>query len=165
MKYLIFCTILFIIILSGCTQKNINDELNINDTIIVSDTLTVDTVTTYNPMDEINLETVYFKYNSYDLNAIPSTRESIQRNAMELNKYPSVNIRLEGHCDERGTNEYNLALGQKRADICRTYLINYGIAPQRILTISYGEEKPDVFGNDENSWGKNRRVEFKIVRE
>lgn len=165
MKYLIYNIIFVIIIFSGCTQKNINDELDIGDTIIISDTMTTDTITTINPWEEINLETVYFEYNSYDLNSISSTRETMQNNALELNKYPSVKIRLEGHCDDRGTNEYNLALGQKRADICRTYLINYGIAPERILTISYGEEKPIVIGNDESSWSKNRRVEFRIVRE
>lgn len=164
MKYLIYYIIFVIVIFSGCTQKNINDDLNINDTILISDTMTTDTITTINPWEEINLETVYFEYNSYDLNSISSTRETMQRNALELSKYPSVKIRLEGHCDDRGTNEYNLALGQKRANICRTYLINYGIAPERILTISYGEEKPTVIGNDESFWGKNRRVEFKIVR-
>jgi peptidoglycan-associated lipoprotein len=69
-------------------------------------------------------------------------------------------LSLEGHCDERGTEEYNLALGQRRADSVRSYLVSGGISPDRLKTISYGEEKPVDNGHDESAWAKNRRVQY-----
>jgi len=71
-------------------------------------------------------------------------------------------VRVEGHCDERGTDEYNLALGERRALAVRRYLVALGISSDRVHTISYGEEKPAVSGSDESAWSKNRRAEFKV---
>jgi len=72
-------------------------------------------------------------------------------------------LRIEGHCDERGTIEYNLALGERRANSVKNYLVNYGIDPNRLTTISYGEERPKDPRHNEEAWAKNRRVEFVII--
>ena len=77
-------------------------------------------------------------------------------------KKGELQVLIEGHCDERGTDEYNLALGERRALAVRRYLVALGISADRLHTISYGEEKPAVLGSDEAAWSKNRRAEFKV---
>lgn len=104
------------------------------------------------------LETIYFDYNSYALRS--DALDALQRNAEKLKQVPNAVIQIEGHCDERGTQEYNLALGEKRALATREHLINLGISPDRIITISYGEEMPVAMGHDESAWSQNRRCEF-----
>jgi peptidoglycan-associated lipoprotein len=98
---------------------------------------------------------VFFGYDQYDL--VAEARATVERQAQWLKTYPSVSITIEGHCDERGTREYNLALGDKRAMAVRNYMIAMGVAPGRIQTISYGKERPAVLGSDETSWSQNRR--------
>ncbi len=104
------------------------------------------------------LSTVHFDYNKYDLRA--DTRAKLNKNAELIKAQPDVLVQIEGHCDERGTQEYNLALGEKRALAVRDYLVKLGISGDRIVTISYGEEKPVDGGHDEAAWSKNRRCEF-----
>lgn len=101
---------------------------------------------------------VHFAYNSSAVDDVG--RQNIEYNVEILNSNPSVKIILEGHCDERGTAEYNLALGSDRAMSVSKILQSYGISSDRIRTISYGEEVPLVQGSDEYSWGQNRRVHF-----
>ncbi len=98
---------------------------------------------------------VFFGYDQYDLT--PEARLLVERQAAWLKQYPSTSLTVEGHCDERGTREYNLALGEKRAMTVRNYLIANGIEPNRVQTISYGKERPAVLGSDEGSWAQNRR--------
>ena len=98
---------------------------------------------------------VFFGYDKYDLS--PEARTSIEKQAQWLKTYPHINISVEGHCDERGTREYNLALGEKRATAVRNYLVALGIEASRLQTISYGKERPAVTGSDEASWAQNRR--------
>ncbi len=98
---------------------------------------------------------VFFGYDKYDLS--PEARATIEKQAQWLKTYSSINISVEGHCDERGTREYNLALGEKRAMAVRNYLIALGIESSRIQTISYGKERPAVTGSDDTSWAQNRR--------
>ena len=76
----------------------------------------------------------------------------------------SVKVRIEGNCDERGSAEYNLALGERRAKAAQKYLVTMGVKPERLSVISYGKEKPAVQGSDESAWAKNRRDEFVIVK-
>jgi len=85
-------------------------------------------------------------------------RQTLNRQAEWLKKYPSYQITIEGHCDERGTREYNLALGERRANAARQYLIAQGIPAARLKTVSYGKERPDPVGSDEASWARNRRA-------
>ena len=84
----------------------------------------------------------------------------LEGNAGYLDKHPSVSLVIEGHCDERGTNEYNLALGDERAASVQNYLSSEGISTQRLRTVSYGEERPLESGHDESAWYQNRRAEF-----
>ena len=98
---------------------------------------------------------VFFGYDRYDL--AEEAKETIEKQAIWMKKYPHLNVTLEGHCDERGTREYNLALGDKRAMSVRNYLIALGVEASRIQTISYGKERPAVAGSDETSWAQNRR--------
>ena len=92
-----------------------------------------------------------------------NAREKLKNNASILSKYPDINILIEGHCDERGTEEYNLALGERRAESARQYLVTLGINASRISTVTYGEEKPLDPEHNEIAWGKNRRDQFVIV--
>lgn len=85
-------------------------------------------------------------------------RQTLNRQAEWLKKYSQYQITIEGHCDERGTREYNLALGERRANAARQYLIAQGIPAARIKTISYGKERPDPVGSDEAAWARNRRA-------
>ncbi|MCS6771482.1 MAG: peptidoglycan-associated lipoprotein Pal [Kiritimatiellae bacterium] len=105
---------------------------------------------------------VYFDFDSAQIN--PSERGKIEAVADYLRRNPSVGVIVEGHCDERGSNEYNLALGERRAMAVRAYLVSLGIDAARIQTKSYGEERPVALGHDEASWAQNRRAEFKLFQ-
>ncbi len=98
---------------------------------------------------------VYFGYDRYDLSS--DARASLQAQATWLKAHGGVRITVEGHCDERGTREYNLALGDRRANSVKNYLVALGVDPSRIHTVSYGKERPAVTGSGESSWSKNRR--------
>ncbi len=99
---------------------------------------------------------VFFDTDQSDLDG--SARATLDSQAKWLAQYPNVKITVEGHCDERGTREYNLALGDRRANAAKNYLAAAGVAVSRINTISYGKERPDATGSDEASWAKNRRA-------
>ncbi len=106
------------------------------------------------------IQTVYFDYDKYDIrdNQIGIMNENSRR----LREFkPSDQVLIEGHCDERGTVEYNLALGERRAAVVKKYLENAGVAAPRMETISYGEERPAAIGHDEGAWSRNRRTELK----
>ncbi len=97
----------------------------------------------------------FFATNKYDLS--PQARATIEKQAQWLKQYPNVNVVIQGYCDERGTEEYNLALGEKRAVAVRNYLVALGIDPSRLQTISYGKERPAVLGSNPQAWAQNRR--------
>lgn len=107
------------------------------------------------------LKDVFFDTDSFDLN--PEMRDMLAKNATWLRNYPSIVVRVAGHCDERNTREYNMALGERRANAVRDYLVFLGIAPGRITTISYGEERPFAQGHGESAWRLNRRAHFLIT--
>ncbi|PKN01723.1 MAG: peptidoglycan-associated lipoprotein [Elusimicrobia bacterium HGW-Elusimicrobia-1] len=108
------------------------------------------------------LAVVLFDYDKYDVRA--DARAALVKNTEYLKNNAGLKVRVEGHCDERGTTEYNLALGQRRASAIRDYYIRLGVPAARIATISYGEEMPAVSGSTEGAWAKNRRAETKIGR-
>jgi peptidoglycan-associated lipoprotein len=114
------------------------------------------------PPDPADVDAIYFEFDRYDLK--DDARTQLLTNAKELERRSDVSVTIEGHCDERGTVEYNLALGEKRAKAAQDYLINYGIDASRISTVSYGEERPKDPGSNEDAWSKNRRDEF-VTRE
>ena len=98
---------------------------------------------------------IYFDYNQYGIDDMDSSTLDLQANWLDEN--PSKYILIEGHCDERGTREYNLALGERRSDATRNYLTSMGISPDRISTVTFGKERPDVEGSYEDAWHLNRR--------
>ncbi len=107
------------------------------------------------------LKDIHFDFDKYNIR--PGDAEILNENAALLKKYPKVKVQIEGHCDERGTTEYNLALGERRANSTKKYLISLGISATRISTISYGKERPLDTGHNEEAWAKNRRAHFIIL--
>ncbi|MBI4654835.1 MAG: peptidoglycan-associated lipoprotein Pal [Nitrospirae bacterium] len=105
---------------------------------------------------------VLFSFDKYDIR--PDAKAVLDSIASRLNKNKNINVLIEGHCDERGTNEYNLALGEKRARAVKDYLVSQGITPARIDTISYGEEKPLCTEQNEDCYQKNRRAYFIVTK-
>ena len=103
---------------------------------------------------------VYFDLDQYRLSA--DAQSILRRQAAWLSSYPDVNILVAGNCDERGTREYNLALGDRRASAVKNYLIAIGIDPRRINTISYGKEQPVIVGTGSQSWAQNRRAQSRV---
>ena len=133
---------------SGCTSVSVDRAVDATTVSAVSETQYVAAVA-------IEEGTIYFEYDKYDLSvsAISEIRELA--NAMKANS--SARIRIEGHCDERGTREYNLALGERRANAAKDYLMTYGVSANRISVISYGKERPVDSGSNPLAWSKNRR--------
>lgn len=117
------------------------------------------------PLEEINreapLQPVFFGYDSSELDA--TGRTAVEANADILARNPTWRVAVEGHCDSRGTPEYNLALGERRAYAVRDHLVALGIPPDRVQTISYGEEFPFVPGETEDAWSANRRAHFVVT--
>ena len=106
-------------------------------------------------------DTVLFGLDMYDIDG--TARGILDSQSEWLQRYPAVTITVEGHADERGTREYNLALGDRRANAAKNYLAARGVAPSRITTISYGKERPVALGSDEESWAQNRRAVTVVV--
>ena len=104
---------------------------------------------------------VYFDYDKYDLK--PEARTALQKNAAFMRANDRLVFAVEGHCDERGTNEYNLALGERRANAARDYLTSLGVNGGSMRTVSYGEERPDCTEHHEGCWSRNRRAHFVVV--
>lgn len=107
------------------------------------------------------LKMIHFDFDKYDIR--PGDVEILKDNAAVLKKFSTVKVQIEGHCDERGTIEYNLALGERRANSTKRYLLSLGLPADRISTISYGEERPLDPGHREEAWAKNRRAAFIIL--
>jgi len=101
-------------------------------------------------------DTVYFDTDRFNIDT--ADMAALQSQAQWLARYPGKRIIIEGHCDERGTRDYNLALGEKRANSAKNYLVSIGVDAGRITTVSYGKERPIAMGSDEASWAKNRRA-------
>ncbi len=105
---------------------------------------------------------VYFDFDRYSIR--PDMRDRMEKNAQVMLDHPDIKIEIQGNCDERGTNEYNLALGEKRAKAAKDYLVMMGVSPDRISIVSLGEERPLDPGHNESAWAKNRRDDFIIYR-
>lgn len=107
------------------------------------------------------LRMVYFDYDKYNIRE--DAKPTLSANAAWLNKFRTARVLIEGHCDDRGTEDYNLALGEKRAKSAYDYLLSLGIASDRLNTISYGKSQPIDLGQNEISWQRNRRAQFTII--
>jgi peptidoglycan-associated lipoprotein len=107
------------------------------------------------------LDTVYFDFDQSNIRADQSV--ALERNLAWMKQNPKAPIRIEGHCDERGTEEYNFALGDRRADAVRQWMIDHGVDPSRMQSVSKGELEPADSGHEESAWSKNRRAEFLVL--
>lgn len=161
-------TLVLAVALSSCSKKDVvSDEPAINPSedaggAAAAGTDGADTSNLGNAGDtgtaSAELGTVYFPFDSYSLTG--EARSALKGNADWLKANPSARVQIEGHCDERGTTEYNMALGDRRANAVKSYLAKLGIDKGRMETISYGEERPSDPGHDEAAWGRNRRAVF-----
>lgn len=145
-RFLILPAIIFG--LSACTSASIERT---SDATVVS----ASTTNVYSESSLTSSSTVYFSYDNYNIDPIGSDKI---KNLAAIVKMNGLNVRVEGHCDERGTREYNLALGESRANAIAELLIINGVSKANIMTVSYGEEKPSARGSNEKSWSKNRRA-------
>ena len=148
-RFLILTAIVFG--LSACTSTSIERT---SDATAVS----ASTTNVYSESSLTSSSTVYFSYDNYNIDSIGSDKI---KNLAAIVKKNGLNVRVEGHCDERGTREYNLALGERRANAIAELLIINGVSKANIMTVSYGEEKPSARGSNESSWSKNRRALIK----
>jgi peptidoglycan-associated lipoprotein len=101
-------------------------------------------------------DTIYFDTDRYNVDSADAA--ALQTQAQWLMRYPAKRATIEGHCDERGTRDYNLALGERRANAAKNYLVSVGVDAARITTVSYGKERPSALGSNEESWSRNRRA-------
>lgn len=107
-------------------------------------------------------QNIHFDFDKYEIR--PDARPILNAIGKYLLAHPEIDVLIEGHCDERGTREYNLVLGEQRALSTRRFLVSLGVSPKRLHTVSYGEDKPLDSGSNEEAWAKNRRAEFKIAK-
>jgi len=155
---------------SSCTQRMVKEEEIANDERkkieefemkrVTEDELEEarEEVAKLQKQETIRLSTIYFAFDDYSLSE--QAKKTLIENAAWLINNSKKTIIIEGHCDERGTEEYNIALGERRANSAKRYLINLRVKPDQLSTISYGEERPVDSGHDEDAWAKNRRAEF-----
>ncbi len=104
---------------------------------------------------------IYFDFNMYDIK--PEYREVLRQKAELMRQFPEIRVRIEGNCDDRGTQEYNLALGERRARAAYEYMVMLGVNPNQLEMISYGKERPAVQGTGERAWSLNRRDDFRVI--
>ena len=165
--FVLFLVGLLVVAVGACSKKQ--------TTKVETEPAVTETVTeTAPPVEEVQQEAVqetpvtkipvlndvYYDFDKSTLSA--EAKQTLGENARQLNDAGSTAITIEGHCDERGTNAYNLALGEKRANAAKDYLVSLGVDAGRITTISYGEEKPFDAGHDDAAWSKNRRAHFVV---
>lgn len=157
----------FSLILIGCGKKTVTGPEAVGDQTAMgpSEPLETDAVAGDNIMEGRTSAPMLPVYFDFDASAIRADQvERIETNGDFLKENPEITIRIEGNCDPRGTKEYNLALGERRAQSAKKYLANLGIDASRLNTISWGEEKLLLYGHDELSWAQNRRDDFVIVK-
>ncbi len=141
----------FLTIVSGCASTTAPQPTE-------QATSTTDIATAVKTISE---NVVHFDYNMYNISEQYSTM--LQTQAEFLRQFPSIRVRIEGNCDARGTQEYNLALGERRARAVYEYLVRLGVSPSQLEVISYGKERPVAFGDTEEAYAKNRRDAFTVI--
>lgn len=139
---------------AGCAKKNAEVE-NVEPAPVAS-TSAVEAAA-----QQITDGVVYFDFDKYDIKA--EYRDMLQQKAELMKQFPSIRVRIEGNCDERGTQEYNLALGERRARAAYEYLVMLGVNPDQMEMISFGKERPAVEGTGPAVWAKNRRDDFRVI--
>jgi peptidoglycan-associated lipoprotein len=161
---------------AGCAKQRIDDTTTPPVVETTTDTvvdevkpMVDDLVDDVEPMDDqVKLraketladEKIFFDYDKFDLKS--RSKDILRTKAGIMKQYPDFRMLIEGHCDERGTEEYNLALGERRARAAYEFLVLLGVSPSRLKMVSFGEERPAVMGSNEAAWSQNRRAEFKV---
>lgn len=169
-SFILMSILIALTIASGCAKKNVPvEEVAPPEPVAKSEPVQKEEpapvkVEEEDPLAEVfkldsnALKVVFFDYDSYTLST--EAMDYLKGNAEMLQSDPAFNVIIEGHCDQRGSDEYNMSLGERRARAVMTYLASLGIEKDRLSVISYGEERPAIEGSDEQAWAKNRRVEF-----
>jgi peptidoglycan-associated lipoprotein len=169
MLVLTVVTLLCVVVIAGCAKDLVVETIDAeaqNEAVQkkqasqnVDDADILDKTTVIN----VGLERVYFPFDQFALTN--EARRVLDANATILKSYPALKVSIEGHCDSRGSDEYNLALGERRAHVVKNYLVSLGIGSDRFETISYGEELPADSAMTESAWAMNRRTEFKTINQ
>ncbi len=141
---------------SACSKKNVNPNGQENSNSSLGNVAEIDVAA-----QTITDGVIYFDFNQYDIS--PEYQAILNQKATIMKQYPSIRVRIEGNCDERGTQEYNLALGERRARAAYEYMVLLGVNPNQIEIISYGKERPAVAGSGEQTWALNRRADFRVI--
>lgn len=155
--------------IAGCSSTPEDTNANagaapVDTTTNTTTTMEEPTTTTTEMADPaLQSRVVYFDFDKYDIR--PDAAPTLSAHAMYLSSHPGAHVRVEGHADERGTREYNMALGERRAKAAAAYLTAKGASSSQIEVISYGEERPVALGHDESSWAQNRRAELNYTSE
>jgi peptidoglycan-associated lipoprotein len=161
-KWLILALAVAVVLVPGCAKKQVTPVVETpaeevaQPPIVTPPIEEPSVVVQEKPGEVVALEDVFFDFDKYTINE--EYKQVLVKDAEILMANPSAKLHVEGHCDERGTIEYNMALGEKRAKAVVDFCATYGIKPDRISWISYGEEKPFDAGHDESAWAKNRRA-------
>jgi len=151
-------TLVLVFSVGACSKKKVQDEGDVaGDTTAMAPT-DVDGMAAGSGQKIAELNTIYFAFDSFALTG--ESKSILKKSAEWLKANSEKNVQIEGHTDERGTTEYNLALGDRRAGAVKDYLISQGVPAAQVSTISYGEERPSSQGSDESAWSQNRRAEF-----
>jgi peptidoglycan-associated lipoprotein len=151
--------VIAVVAFTGCDKKQLQGNSS-SSSATDSGTMSREAASSSDVNGELNA--IYFDYNKYDLRA--GDKEILKSNAEYLLKNKKVNIIVQGNCDERGSDAYNLDLGAKRAQEAKKYLVSQGVDNKRIKTISYGKKRPIDKGHDEDAWAKNRRDDFVVSK-
>ena len=166
---IIWLPLIGMLIVSGCAATQVADEASVpqESAEVASATpqsnLEEKSAESVEPVDvpavQVTFDRVYFAYDQSTLSE--QARAALSNNAVIMQTTPDLRVSIEGHCDDRGSDEYNLALGERRARAVRNFLVSLGVSPERMETISYGEEMPVNPKKTETAWAMNRRAEFK----
>ena len=148
--------------LTGCSKKSSDTSAQMTENTGAAESLENEDTGIMEGRTSGPMVPVYFAFDSSKVEGEQVQR--IETNADFIKKNPSISIRIEGNCDPRGTQEYNLALGERRAQAAKSYLVNLGVKAKQLSTVSFGEEKLLLFGHDEIYWAQNRRDDFVIVK-
>ena len=157
----LFTTLMVAFLAVGCSSSKPKNDQDGANGATGADGLTLELNGDSDSGKAGGLKTVYFDFDSSTLEG--SAKETAQANADYLKANTNVDVQVEGHCDERGGRQYNLALGERRAKAIRDYMVALGVESKRISTISYGNERPSAEGHDESAWSKNRRANFVVT--
>ena len=163
-RFMVLATMLFMVVaVAGCGGKKAVDETPVDtgSSAPVEETSeqpVEESTQAPSDMSPVSLNDIYFDFDQYNLSS--EAKSTLEANARELKRMSDAGVTIEGHCDERGTKAYNLALGEKRANAAKDYLVTLGVTASRINTISYGKERPFETGSNESAWAKNRRAHF-----